>query len=254
MTLTKIKCIIDTKNITENMKKILKLLQTIFAKIVTFIYDYMVTYPVTKAIYKHFVKTRYPKHFPKAASQELSMIDIGTGTGTPLYSVLDNLEFKRILAIDINKGYLETAKKRFKDKAHVEVKYQDFLAYVDEGNTEKFDLVFFGFSFMLMPNKQKALEVARKILKPGGKVYTFLTLYHKKNKLVEFIKPKMRFLTSIDFGNIMYYDQFKKIIDAAGWEIAYEEKMGKDVSFMLKFFKIYMFELKYGNDETAALK
>ena len=60
---------------------------------------------------------------------------------------------------------------------------------------------------MLMPDKKKALEVARKMLNPGGKIYTFLTLYHKKNKFMEFIKPKISKLTSIEFGEVLYYKQ-----------------------------------------------
>ncbi len=55
-----------------------------------------------------------------------------------------------------------------------------------------------------MPNKAKALEVARKMVKPNGKIYACLTLYEDKNKFVEWIKPKIKFLTSIDFGPVIY--------------------------------------------------
>jgi tRNA A58 N-methylase Trm61 len=60
---------------------------------------------------------------------------------------------------------------------------------------------------MLMPNKDKALEVARKILKPGGKIYAFLTLYENKNRFIEWIKPKIVKFTSIEFGPVMYRKQ-----------------------------------------------
>lgn len=34
----------------------------------------------------------------------------------------------------------------------------------------------------------------------------FLTLYDKKSAIMDFIKPKMKYLTSIDFGPSMYTD------------------------------------------------
>lgn len=102
---------------------------------------------------------------------------------------------------------MKSAKSLFSKEANVEVKFQDFLTYLEDGNTERFDIVFFGFSFMLMPNKGKALEVAKRILKPGGKIYAFLTLYEKKNKLLEWIKPKLGQITSIQFGPVMYRKQ-----------------------------------------------
>lgn len=60
---------------------------------------------------------------------------------------------------------------------------------------------------MLMPNKAKALEVARRVVKPGGRIYACLTLYEKKNNFVEWIKPKIKYLTSIDFGPVIYRTQ-----------------------------------------------
>lgn len=47
---------------------------------------------------------------------------------------------------------MKSAKSLFSKEANVEVKFQDFLTYLEDGNTERFDIVFFGFSFMLMPN------------------------------------------------------------------------------------------------------
>jgi len=134
-------------------------------------------------------------------------MDIGTGPGTCLNSILDKCNFSRVLAVDINKNYVASAKKLFSAKSHVEVRLLDFETYLEDGNTEKFDIVFFGFSFMLMPNKAKALEVARKVVKPGGRIYACLTLNEKKNNFVEWIKPKIKYLTSIDFGQVMYRTQ-----------------------------------------------
>jgi ubiquinone/menaquinone biosynthesis C-methylase UbiE len=173
------------------------------------IYDTFVSYPVTIKIYKYLLKTKFYEAFPHCkpgvkGSKGVSMIDIGTASGTCLKSIINDAQFNRVLAIDINKGYIKSATRLFKDHKNVEVKYQNFESYLEEGNVERFDIVFFGFSFMLMPNRDKALEVARRIVKPGGKIYAFLTLYEKKNKFIEWIKPKMVKFTSIEFGPVMY--------------------------------------------------
>ena len=136
------------------------------------------------------------------------MIDIGTGTGLPLKEFLKTSTAERVLAIDINESYVKTSTKRFADDKRVEVKYLNFMD-VDQDFEEKFDVVYFGFSFMLMPDKPLALKKAAMLLKPGGRIFLFLTLYETKNSIVEFIKPKMKFLTSVDFGTTIYNHDVK---------------------------------------------
>lgn len=153
----------------------------------------------------------FPQANLKSPGKGVSMIDIGTASGTCLKSIIDKAKFERVLAVDIDHFYVESAKKLLSNKKNVEVKFQDFLKYIEDGHTERFDIVFFGFSFMLMPDRAKALEVARRIVKPGGKIYAFLTLYEKKNKIVEWIKPKMKQFTTIDFGPVMYRNQVRDL-------------------------------------------
>jgi hypothetical protein len=37
----------------------------------------------------------------------------------------------------------------------------------------------------------------------NGRIFLFLTLYDKKNKLSEFLKTRIKYVTSIDFGKAM---------------------------------------------------
>lgn len=50
----------------------------------------------------------------------------------------------------------------------------------------------------------------------NGKILLFLTLYHKRNILMEWMKPKIKYFTSIDFGETIYKDQFEKIVKDSG--------------------------------------
>ena len=194
--------------IVSKLTKFLIFLKFVINRCFALIYDYAVSYPVTVRIYRYLLREKFFRDFPNAKKETkgkgISMLDIGTASGTCLKSIVDNANFERVIAIDIDKSYVDSAKKLFEKYPNVEVRYQNFLTYIEDGNTEKFDIVFFGFSFMLMPDKAKALEVARRIVKPGGKIYAFLTLYEKKNKFIEWSKPKMKALTSIDFGTVMY--------------------------------------------------
>lgn len=194
--------------LVQKLMKFLALLKFILNRFFALVYDYAVSYPVTVRIYRYLLKEKFLKDFPKARKEVkgkgITMLDIGTASGTCLKNIVDGANFERVLAIDIDKRYVASADKLFEKYPNVEVKYQNFLTYFEDGNTEKFDIVFFGFSFMLMPDRAKALEVARRIVKPGGKIYAFLTLYEKKNKFIEWSKPKMKAFTSIDFGPVMY--------------------------------------------------
>ncbi len=57
---------------------------------------------------------------------------------------------------------------------------------------------------MLMPNREKALEIVNRIVKKGGRVIFLLTLNKSRNQLVERIKPLIKRVTSIDFGQVVY--------------------------------------------------
>jgi ubiquinone/menaquinone biosynthesis C-methylase UbiE len=206
----------------------------------SYVYDILVTYPLTRAVYSHFA-AEFNRKFP---GKKVSMIDVGTGTGTPLKSIMNKVSFSRVLAVDINTGYLKLAKKSLAEYPEVEVKYQDFMTFDKDANGEKFDIVFFGFSYMLMPDRVKALTIARSLLKPGGKIYMFLTLYEKKNKFIEWVKPKMKYLFSIEFGPVVYTNDLHKNFSEAGFEIVSKEKLGGKLSFILRLFKIYAYEVR----------
>lgn len=70
----------------------------------------------------------------------------------------------------------------------------------------KFDMIVFSSSFMLMPFREKALELAKTLLTDKGKIIFILTLqppYEKKayfSKLIEYWKPKIKYISTIDFG------------------------------------------------------
>lgn len=57
---------------------------------------------------------------------------------------------------------------------------------------------------MLMPSPEKALLKAKELLTENGRIVFLLTMHKKKNKLMEIIKPAIKYLTTIDFGRMTY--------------------------------------------------
>jgi SAM-dependent methyltransferase len=212
----------------------------IMSKVIGYIYDVCLTLPVTTTIYKHLA-TIINQYFGNKA---VAMIDIGCASGKPLKSIINDCNFSRIQAIDINKHYLLVAKNRFKDQQNIDVKYQNFLEMPEVHEKDKFDVVFFGMSLMLMEDKAKALQIALRILKPGGKIFTFLTLYHKKNRFIEFMKPKMKYWTSIDMGECLYYDDFKDIISQGDCRVVKEERLNHTFFLRLLTPYLYFYEIE----------
>jgi len=168
------------------------------------IYDYGISFPLTRSVY---LKTA--DDIPNMYNKPFTMLDIGCGTGLPLFSFLKRKAgkmVKRVLAIDINQAYINKATETLADFNQVEVKYFDWMKF-SEYHKEKFDLVFFGFSFMLMPNKSQALKQAKDVVTENGNIMLYLTLYEKHSPIMEWLKPKIRFITSIDFGDTIYIEE-----------------------------------------------
>lgn len=127
---------------------------------------------------------------------------------------------------------------------------------------ESFDVIIFGSSFMLMPNQQKALEIAKsKIyfytgkLSNGGKLYFLLTLYNRKSivtQILDLVKPYLKYLTTVDFGKMTYDDQFEQILTSNKLRVTYKQRVQTDYNILLKMFRFFVFEAEAISIATAA--
>jgi hypothetical protein len=76
-----------------------------------------------------------------------------------------------------------------------------------------FDFVLFSMSFMLFEDQRLVLDRIHSWLKPSGQIVFFQTLFREKRRIVELIKPKLNYLTTIDFGQITYEHEFFNLLD-----------------------------------------
>ena len=118
-----------------------------------------------------------------------------------------------------------------------------------ESENEKYDIVFFTFSFMLMPDKLKALEIAKKLLKENGKILFLLTLNKKRFALAEKIKPLIKYIFTVDFGQVIYENDFYDYIKQAGLTISETKRVQVPYNILLKLFRVYYVECTYKWDK-----
>lgn len=86
-----------------------------------------------------------------------NVLDIGTATGHPLFSIIDSFGSANVVGIDINSAYINSCKKLFREKPNVEIKHMNFYDLEKEYAETQFDVIIFGSSFMLMPDQSKAI-------------------------------------------------------------------------------------------------
>ena len=107
------------------------------------------------------------------------MLDIGTATGHPLYSIIDTFKNAEVVGIDIDKNYVPACQKLFKNHENVTIKLLNFYDLSIEYPNTQFDTIIFGSSFMLMPDQSKAIEIAKSI-----NIFYFRTLNKKRKDLL----------------------------------------------------------------------
>lgn len=144
------------------------------------------------------------------------ILDVGIGNGIMIqkYHKLIRSKNLNIVGIDINKGYLNHCSSLI-DKwdldEHISIFHTPVERY-EPPEKEYFDFILFSMSFMLFENQELVIDRVRHWLKPHGQVLFFQTMFRKKSPFIEFIKPKLKYFTTIDFGRITYDDEFYQFL------------------------------------------
>ncbi|MBZ0332260.1 MULTISPECIES: class I SAM-dependent methyltransferase [Halomonas] len=145
------------------------------------------------------------------------LLDVGIGTAGALAANAETVRCKgvRITGIDIDADYIVRARRRLEETAlgaHAEVR----LESVYDHRAGPYDAVYFSASFMLLPEPERALRHCTALLSPGGRIFFTQTIQQRPSRGMEWFKPMLKRLTSIDFGRVTYEDAFKAQLDAAG--------------------------------------
>lgn len=106
------------------------------------------------------------KHYDLKILSKLTVLDVGASTG-----IIDNelaTTFKKVVGIDIDKGGIEFAKKKFKKK-NLQFKIGDAMN-LKFGN-ESFDVVICAQVYEHVPSAKRLFDEIYRVLKPGGACY-----------------------------------------------------------------------------------
>ncbi len=151
------------------------------------------------------------------------LLDVGIGNGIMLESFHPLIKAKklRITGIDIDPNYLKHCEEMIRKHQLAESIDVCHAAAEDYCPAEKgcFDNVLFNLSFMLLRDQRAVLQRARDWLKPGGQLIFAQAIFRKRSCLVDLVKPKLKYLTTIDFGRAIYEKDFFALLEETGLAI-----------------------------------
>ena len=96
----------------------------------------------------------------------------------------------------------------------------------------KCDAVYFSGSFSLMPSPSDALKVCAKLLKPNGKIYITQTFQKRTLPGMAFFKPLVKYITTIDFGQLVMINEVHDMVKKANMRIERNEVIPNNVDNM----------------------
>ena len=172
-------------------------------------------------MYDYFIvamTTRWYHSFLLRLPENASVLDVGIGTAASLIANKDIILERtlNIVGVDYDEHYVAAAANL---EHYISVdcaSIHDFSPQI--GQT--FEAVYFSGSFMIIRNKVQALNPCQRMLTAStGKFYFTQTIEQRGMvaPLVSMIvKPALKMVTSIDFGQVTYRDEFDKTLKAAG--------------------------------------
>lgn len=152
-----------------------------------------------------------------------SILEVACGTGQVTRLLRKVLPGARIVATDLNPGMLELAKKIVNENDNIEWLIANALELPFEENT--FDAVICQFGLMFVPDKQKAVNEAYRVLKPGGR-FIFYTWDKLETNPVSLIANEVIASHFKDFSFNFYDipfsmydpDELKSLLNSTGFK------------------------------------
>ena len=181
----------------------------------------------------------------KDLPNDSNILDFGCGCGT-CYKNEDMVNFiiktnQNITGIDINSFAIEEFKKNIKLSPLIDrlnLRCGDIFA---EKFNKKFDYVIFSESAPLLENifVIKVIDhIKSNLLNPNGKIFFINNLVENPQFFVSLIKPKLKYITALDFGRILTVDDFKIFAAKNEMSVKFEVLDSMTVEEIAIFFRI----------------
>ena len=225
------------------------------ARLIGGIYDKTIV-SMTEVWYKNVLERQ---------AENAIILDVGIGTAGALLRCKDIIKAKNltIIGVDYNEFYIEAASEKITKHGmedfitvhalsiYDDKKLQTILDEYINSKEKRVDSVYFSGSFSLLPDPKAALiAVMRDALKPdSGKIYITQTYQKKTPPLMSHVKPLIKYITTIDFGQLVKTEEVVELLKSNDlvkeglvleehkliegsldnyWQAAYVSVMGQD--------------------------
>ncbi|CAN8071324.1 unnamed protein product [Agarophyton chilense] len=185
----------------------------------SFIYDKSITAFTSK--WYRLVLERVPENS--------HVLDVGIGTGAALIANESILRAKNITVqgVDYDEAYVKTCQESI-DQAglakFVLVAQADIRSF-EPPDHRLYNHIYFSGSFMIIPDQVNVLKKMVEMLvdRQDGRIFFTQTFELQKNTWLEWLKPKLSSITTIDFGNVTYQEDFEDSLAAADMAVESDE-------------------------------
>lgn len=164
------------------------------------------------------------------------VLDVGIGNATSLINNRDIIVSKRlkIHGVDYDQGYIDAARSivnQYQLDKCITLEccsIHDFqasqLKLPASGDPNRvFDAIYFSGSFMIIPEKEKALRSVVAMLKNPASGRVCFTQTFEKPGLVgvvmSYLKPFFKYILTIDFGGVTYEKDFRTVLSKSNMSI-----------------------------------
>lgn len=161
-----------------------------------------------------------------------SVLDVGIGTASALVANTEAVRNQalRFVGVDYDSAYIQRAKQVVEGAGLEKAVDLHCRSIFDAGLTadlgadrKRFDAVYFSGSISLMPEPSRALKICSEMLAPGGRVYITQTFQKKNVPLGSIIKPLLKYITTVDFGQLCFEEDLQQILKGAGFKVELDE-------------------------------
>jgi ubiquinone/menaquinone biosynthesis C-methylase UbiE len=200
-------------------------------------------YSLTKSYIYDIIILRMTELWYRTVLQKLPdgsiLLDVGIGTSGALLRCVDLILQKnlKVVGIDIDASYVQTGKLSVEEMGlgdRISINVVDVydgketvlqlakeLGATENERGQFVDAVYFSGSFSLLPDPVKALQLVSQYVKDGGDekrghVYITQTYQRKTPFFLPYIKPLMKYATTIDFGNLVREEEALKTFEESG--------------------------------------
>jgi len=155
------------------------------------------------------------------------ILDVGIGTGGALASNASLLIERdlHVIGVDIDPDYVNRCRRRMV-RAGLEERVDTRLLSIYDYEETGFDAAYFSASFMLLPDRERAVRHVNGLLAPGARVFFTQTFQKRRSRVLEAMKPMLRALTTVDFGEVTYEDDFLAVLASAGLRVTETDTLG----------------------------